>query len=263
MKKININESQNRLLQLARVVDEICKGHNIPFFMVGGTMLGAIRHKGFIPWDDDMDFGVTYDHYFELIDLLNKELPEGYRCLWYGDDSPLRSFFFKVEDTRTVIDDPCIALPLNKKLGLSIDIFPIISCNEEEGLQITHKVYDEWMTNRKVNTIPSNAKWYVKMVKYILRVVKPHDPFVSNQRIKAILDSVEPGNKYLNVVSPQFWKVIWPKETFFELASYSFEDAKFSGPKDYDAYLSKCYKNYMQLPPEEKRRVHAENTYIR
>lgn len=263
MHKINIKESQNRLKELAVVVNEICDRYAIPFFMVGGTMLGAVRHQGFIPWDDDMDFGVTYDRYFELIDVLNKELPEGYRCLWYGDDSPLRSFFFKVEDTRTVIDDPCIALPLEEKLGLSIDIFPIVSCNEEEGASVTRKVYDEWMTSRKVNTIPSNAKWYIKLAKHLLKLVKPHNPFASNQRIKAMLDAVEPGDKFVNVVSPQFWKVIWPKETFAELASYTFEDVTFKGPKDFDAYLTRCYKNYMQLPPEEKRRVHAENTFIR
>ena len=96
MKQISLKESQSILLEMAKVVRDIASQHGIPLFMVGGTMLGAIRHKGFIPWDDDMDFGVTYDHYFELINLLKAELPERYRCLYYEDNSPVKSFFFKV-----------------------------------------------------------------------------------------------------------------------------------------------------------------------
>ena len=75
MIQVTLKESQRVLLELAKVVCEIAERHEIHVFMVGGTMLGAIRHKGFIPWDDDMDFGVTYNHYFELIDILKKELP--------------------------------------------------------------------------------------------------------------------------------------------------------------------------------------------
>lgn len=97
MKNIDIHENHSLLLNLAVAVADIAKKHNIPFFMVGGTMLGAIRHKGFIPWDDDMDFGVTYDHYFKFIDILRHELPERYRCLTYDDDTPMLSFFSKLK----------------------------------------------------------------------------------------------------------------------------------------------------------------------
>ena len=83
MKQLDIKGVQQRLLYIATIVDELCEKHGIPLYMISGTMLGAVRHKGFIPWDDDMDFAVPYQYYPELISMLNKELPEGLRCLTY------------------------------------------------------------------------------------------------------------------------------------------------------------------------------------
>lgn len=262
MKVLSLKESQSRLLDLAIVVRDIANRHNIPFFMVGGTMLGAIRHKGFIPWDDDMDFGVTYDHFFELIKILKTELPSNYRCLCYEDNSPVHSFFFKVEDSNTIIDDPCLAMPLEEKLGLSIDVFPIVSCNEKEGRVVSNKIRKIWVKERR-RKIPQDAPVGVKIAKRILSLFDFGNYVKRNRLIKQILDNVSNGDRYCNIVSPQFWAILWPKNTFDDLESYLFEEYSFRGPKDYDSYLSKCYRDYMTLPPKEKRRVHGGNVYLR
>ena len=262
MKQISLKESQSILLEMAKVVRDIASQHGIPLFMVGGTMLGAIRHKGFIPWDDDMDFGVTYDHYFELINLLKAELSERYRCLYYEDNSPVKSFFFKVEDTKTLVDDPCINLPLANKLGLSIDIFPMVSCSEERGGDMTARV-QKILKNGKMRVIPQNASWRKKLTKRVLVFFMGGSNLKEKRKVKAILDATPAGDKYCNVSSPQFWRIIWAKSTFDELEKFPFEDTCFLGPKDYDAYLSRCYKNYMELPPEDKRRTHLLDTYLK
>ena len=75
MKKMTLDEIHLTLLDIAKEFDRICVKHNIPYYMIGGTMLGAVRHKGFIPWDDDMDFGVPVEYYEELQRILDKELP--------------------------------------------------------------------------------------------------------------------------------------------------------------------------------------------
>lgn len=262
MKQISLHESQSILLGIAKVVRDIADRHGIPFFMVGGTMLGAIRHKGFIPWDDDMDFGVTYDHYFELINILKEELPERYRCLYYEDDCPVKSFFFKVEDTETVVDDPCFNLPLTNKLGLSIDIFPIVSCTEQQSEEMTAKV-QKILKKGKMRVIPQNASWSKKLTKKVLVLLGGGNNLKEKRKIKELLDSVPAGDRFCNVSSPQFWRIIWPKSTFAELEEFPFEDTRFLGPKDFDAYLSRCYKKYMELPPEDKRRTHLLDTYLK
>lgn len=262
MKQISLKESQSILLELAKVIRDIAGQHKIPFFMLGGTMLGAIRHKGFIPWDDDMDFGVTYDHYFELIRILIAELPPKYRCLYYEDDSPVKTFFFKVEDSSTVVDDPRINLPLANKLGLSIDIFPIVSCSEEQGKEMTKRTH-RILIKGKMRVIPQNASWKKKLAKKIVIFFQGGNNLKEKRKVKSLLDSINAGDRYCNVASPQFWRIIWPKSTFDELGEFPFEDTCFLGPKDYDAYLSKCYKNYMELPPENKRRTHLLDTYLK
>ena len=262
MKQISLKESQSILLGIAKVVSDIASQHGIPFFMVGGTMLGAIRHKGFIPWDDDMDFGVTYDHYFELINILKAELPESYRCLYYESDSPVNAFFFKVEDTMTVVDDPRINLPLIKKRGLSIDVCPIVSCTEERGREMTEKVH-KILKKGQMRVIMQNASWRKKLTKKVLAFFMGGSNLKEKRKVKEILDAIPAGDKYCNVASPQFWRVIWPKETFAELEEFPFEDTCFLGPRDYDAYLSRCYKNYMELPPEDKRRTHVMDTFLK
>lgn len=262
MEQVTLKESQHILLELAKEVCKIAERHKIPVFMVGGTMLGAIRHKGFIPWDDDMDFGVTYNHYFELIDILKKELPKNYRCLYYEDNCPVKSFFFKVEDTATVVDNPCIDLPITEKLGLSIDIFPIVSCTEESGAAMTKKV-QRILLKGKMRGIPQNASLIKKLTKRVLAFFMAGGNLKEKRKVKEILDIAPRGNKYCNVSSPQFWRIIWPKETFDELERYTFEGTSFLGPKDYDAYLSRCYKNYMELPPESKRRMHVIDAFMR
>ena len=83
------------------------------------------------------------------------------------------------------------------------------------------------------------------------------------RKVKEILDTTPAGDRYCNVASPQFWRIIWPKSTFDELEEFPFENTSFLGPKDYDAYLSRCYKKYMELPPEGKRRTHLLGIYLR
>lgn len=130
MTRIDIEEVHRRILNIARIFDNICSEHGIQYYMLGGTMLGAIRHKGFIPWDDDMDFGVPFEHYNKLISILEEKLPQGMRCCTFENSKAVVYPFIKIEDTETCIDDPRVNLPIEEKLGINIDIFPLVACEK-------------------------------------------------------------------------------------------------------------------------------------
>ena len=111
--------------------------------------------------------------------------------------------------------------------------------------------------------ISQNASLPKKFAKHVVGFFSFGNYLKERRQIKKIIDEIPSGDCFCNIVSPQFWKIIWSKFTFEELDEYAFEDTVFLGPKNYDAYLTRCYKNYMQLPPEEKRSVHALGVYFR
>lgn len=263
MRQLEIKECQNRLLFIAKTLHSICEKHSIPFFMLGGTMLGAVRHGGFIPWDDDMDFGVPYNDYYRLMKILSEELPSSLRCVTYENNEAVKTFFMKVEDCKTVAIDVKIQLPLDKQLGLSVDIFPLVSCCDKTFVKESLKIRHLCMKVQKIFVESTERQWYKALVKKILRFLCPHDSMYYNKQIKRIVDLIKPGNFYANIVSPQFWNRPLPKEMIENLKLFKFEDSFFWGVADYDCYLSLLYKDYMKLPPKEKRRAHLDNVFGR
>ena len=95
LKKITLAECHKELLHIATAFDQICQKHHIPYYMLGGTMLGAIRHNGFIPWDDDMDFGIPRPYFAQFITLAEQELPPKYKLITSKNSPALKKGFIK------------------------------------------------------------------------------------------------------------------------------------------------------------------------
>ena len=120
MKEITQTEQKEILLDMLKYVDEICKKNNIKYFLYGGTLIGAIRHKGFIPWDDDLDICVPYKDYRKLITLLKQD--NKYNVHNPYDNEDYYYFFTKLTDKRTIlIEDNYNRI---KDMGVFLDIFP-------------------------------------------------------------------------------------------------------------------------------------------
>ncbi len=251
------------LLQIAKEFDRICTEHHIPYYMIGGTMLGAIRHKGFIPWDDDMDFGVPIEYFNELTAILEKELKDPFRCCTCYNHPAVIFNFNKIEDHSTFIDNVFVKLPPDKQIGINIDVFPLNKCdlddktwNKIRRRNVVLSGYERSMTNPK--SLPR------RLVKFLLRLLSLGNHKIVNRRIDRLLLRNGKGDYYGNSLGR--WGEIkekMPYEWFGRGRRYEFEDACFLGPEKYDEYLTHIYGDYMKLPPEDKRQPHVENVFLR
>lgn len=259
MRKINLEECHELVLEIAKEFARICEKHKINYYMLGGTMLGAIRHKGFIPWDDDMDFGVPRSQYDYLLEVLKKELPDHIKCYTYRNNRANNNPFAKVTNITTHLDDKTVGMPIEKQLGVNIDIFPLDFCNKDDKKL---KSIFRWIKFGQVVYIYPPRKSAIKsFVKKCLQLVCPvrHKSFLDWLNKKAA--SLEPGNYLGNVFGHWKSKEIIPIEWYGEKVKYEFEDTYFYGLKEYDKYLTQMYNNYMELPPVEKRIAHSAVAY--
>ena len=119
-----IRRHQLKMLEMVKELDRICKKHNIPYFLYGGTLLGAIRHNGFIPWDDDLDVGLRHKDYVKLMKVLPQELPEHIALQTNKTDKNYFYFFAKLRDKHSLLDEGNIYEQYFKERGIFIDIFP-------------------------------------------------------------------------------------------------------------------------------------------
>ena len=120
-----LRRQQQRMLEILLEVDRICRKHHIPYWLSSGTLIGAVRHKGYIPWDDDIDIEMLWPDYQRLLRILPQELPE-YLALQSTDTDPNYYFFYaKVRDRRSYIEETNGYDRVWRERGLYIDIFPI------------------------------------------------------------------------------------------------------------------------------------------
>lgn len=257
----DINEVHHILLGIATAFHQICTKHDIPYCMLGGTMLGAVRHKGFIPWDDDMDFAVPREHYEELATLLEKELPQDYRCLTYSNCEQIKYPFIKIEDRRTCIDDKSLDCPLEEKIGLNIDVFPLDRCDK-----------NSWRMKRVFFYIALQTLFFLEsptyskpkaLIKKLCQKLAPKERLYFVKKLENAMLHAGDANHIGNLIGRWREKETFKANIYQNLADYPFEHIALRGPKDYNTYLTQMYGDYMQLPPKEQQLVHVEGVYWR
>lgn len=256
---IEIDELKHILLDILKHIDSFCRDNKIKYFLSGGTAIGAIRHHGFIPWDDDIDIMMLREDYERFISLY-KEMDHSeytiHNCdLEHGFHVP----FTKVDHSLTVLREN-INTP--GSMGVSIDVFPIDSLPDDVNEQ--HRIY------RKAGFLTS--LYNLKQVKYspqrgflkncILAIGRICLAPISIERIVKRLAHLPDHFKYED--SKYCGVVIWGygmreinlKENYADVLYVLFEGLSVPVPAGYDNYLKSVYGDYMQLPPEEKRVSH-------
>lgn len=255
MRKLDDAEVRTIQLQILEQVARFCEEKNIHYWLDYGTLLGAIRHKGYIPWDDDIDIGMLRPDYERFMELFNKE-NERYRFLCPEKDEDYYYSFGKVIDTETVLYEPDIH---GSKLALNIDVFAYDNAPDEKtAIRMYKKV--RWLLLFNMlqhNLISDMGKWYRKLAKRVMCIILK--PFPRNYFVKKVAADAK---RYNSLDSDKIGLFSWSDRLLCEKAVVSsftdveFEKKLFKAPAQYDLWLTKLYGNYMELPPEEERVTH-------
>lgn len=236
-----LRRAQMRMLDILLEVDKICKKHDIPYWLEGGTLLGAVRHGGFIPWDDDLDISTTMEGYKKMKELFPKELPERYVLQNTETDNNVFVSFAKVRDKHSLLYEALWHKV--KEQGIFIDIFP-----SEPMFSVKYKKFLEYIY---FNAYIRYHHRYDSKWKYISGCVLM--PFATIfMKISRFLFRFGPQRYLYTACGTPFYRKM-DTEDIFPLKSILFEGHEVMGPKDTHSYLTKIFGDYMQLPPEEQR----------
>lgn len=249
---------------------DFCGKHNLEYFLDAGTLLGAVRHKGYIPWDDDVDVNMPRKDYEEFMKLVKAN--DGYMDKHLLVEFPETTIypFLKISDDRTILVEFPEKNPM--EVGVYIDIFPKdgikddswrskLLCNVSEKLNLLHwfSTYSIYVW-QKSNSIVKKviAKIGKILIKHPERFIRWQQALIRRNYVRNPLESC----KYVTTLTNGEFHKIAPKECFSDYLMLDFEGHKFKCPIDYDTYLRCLYPgDYMQLPSEDKRVCHITEIY--
>lgn len=241
------------------ILDEIvriCKKNNLNYFLIGGTLLGAKRHKGFIPWDDDLDIAMSRNDYEKFIKIADTELKDRYILDFYKTNKKYWLSFAKVRIKNTIYEEKDLKNYCTEK-GIWVDIFPLDSAKKENSLILNI----QWKIIKNLKILVSNKlsvnKENKKTKKFIEKLTNIHIAIALMNYFMKMQNNNK--NKYFVNFGSQYGikKQTHLKEKYFPTTELEFEGKKYSVPNDYDYVLTKIYgKDYMKLPPIEKRVTH-------
>ena len=261
MKEIaNSQELKTIQLDILKFVDKFCKEKGIRYFLSGGTLLGAIRHKGFIPWDDDIDIMMLRVDYERFVEEFSDTSNCRYSVHTFKKDNNFYYTFAQISDDNTFLIEE-VNYPYTKS-GVNIDLFPIDYLPENEvEIKRLFAYVNKWRTlwtlkNVRISRSRNFGKNLILFISRILLFFIPNKIF-----IQRILNKVEflkniRTSKSGVVVAGYGIKEVLDSLSFDDVFMVDFEGFKFPAPKGYDAYLKSLYGDYMQLPPKEKRITH-------
>lgn len=247
----NLRACQLRQLEILKEIDTVCRRHGIGYWLDGGTLLGAVRHGGFIPWDDDIDIAMDYRDMLRFAELARNELPEGLFVQTPQTDPSVKEQMVKIRDLNSLYIEKGDNFVADYVKGIFVDVFPFEA----------HPDIPRSWTRRLAKGITKSNSILHHPHTYSLRAVAEFFWFGGKlllyQAAWRLLRLVCPSTRYANIPTMNGYGITHDRATVLPLSTVRFEDADFPAPHDPDRYLRNIYGDYMKIPPVEKRHFHS------
>lgn len=256
----NIRDLQMVCLDILKEVDRVCKKHNILYWLEGGTMLGAVRHRGFIPWDDDLDIAMFRDDYNRFLKIAPQELKENYFLQTHETDSEYPLFFAKVRKDNTSIDSKPFR-KLNMHKGIFVDIFPVDKISEKKFFQYVQYQRIKWgllwnlFIEQKIQTKTTEIIFIKCLRRTVFQIFSMKKEFF-HRRMEKILQrynkKIKGPSWHSSFTAIPSMQWVYKKEWHDSFIEVEFEDMTARIPGGYHELLTHAYGDYMTPPPKEK-----------
>ena len=256
MVAIDIQSLKRIQIEILKTVVDFCEKHNINYWLDFGTLLGAVRHKGYIPWDDDIDIGMLREDYDKFLRLFNAE-NERYKCYSYENNKEFLYKFCKVLDTKTILYEPD---KTGSKLCVNIDVFPYDNVPNSKLAKKLFKKRDRYNVlitlQKHRGKVKGNfvRRFVVSLIKLFIKIF-PQGSFIKKS-IRNAKTFSKTEAEFVCDFTGTCDTYTYDKALFKEFINIEFEGQMYKIPKNYDKILTVKYGDYMILPPVEKRGSH-------
>lgn len=257
-----MNPVQEVILSIFKEVAKICNEHNIPYYAIGGTCIGAIRHKGFIPWDDDLDIAIPIEYWDSFIRLAKEKLPDNLYLYTSDNVRHYHYMWLKVCDKNTTFIEKSEYKLEDAWKGVFIDIMPLGGFPKEDrniAKYIKKLALFETLNNciRFPKTVNSTKSLIRYMMYSIFLRILPFN-YYSRKYIDLLKNYPLKTSEKTGYVWHPHWlpRLIFPVSVFGSGVEIDFEDTKIRVPSQYHDYLSQQFGNYMVIPSKENQQQH-------
>ena len=257
----DVQEIQQMELGIMEYIHEVCDKIGVKYFLAYGSLIGAVRHQGFIPWDDDMDICMLRDDYEKLQDYLIANPSERYQVMSYKNNRNYVYPFMKVMDNQTYLIEEDVRIDSN--MGIYVDIFPVDGYEDDQAFKdkMTTIIKKRQLSCYTFKGITNKNSFINSLIRYASVVAfyfTDTNKFVKQIDELAKTRKVEDYELVDYLIYKDMNKPVWKREWLKDVTLSNFEGRDFLIPVNFHEILTSDYGDYMQLPPVEKRVSHHD-----